>query len=240
MPAAPAASANSPVCEGNLLQLNCASVAGASTYEWSGPLSYQSFQQNPVINSPSTANSGTYSVVVTVNGCSSQPGTVNVVVNAKPAVPTITQNGQVLTSSAASSYQWYVNSGLLSGATQQSYTATQTGWYVVQVSNAQNCSSTSDSLYVVATGLEAVQLDKLITLMPNPFTSQFVLNIGALAGELNNWVITVTNDLGQVVYTNPAVANQNTIDLSNHASGMYFVNINTGSERKTFKVIKQE
>ncbi|MFN8323707.1 MAG: T9SS type A sorting domain-containing protein [Chitinophagales bacterium] len=240
IPTAPTASANSPMCEGNVLQLSCASVAGASSYEWSGPVSYQSFLQNPTITGASTVNSGTYSVVVTVNGCSSQPGTVNVVINAKPATPTISQNGNVLTSSAASSYQWYLNSGVLSGATQQSYTVTQTGWYSVEVSNTQSCSSISDSLYVVATSIEAVNLDKVINIVPNPFSTQFEIKVSTSVQNMNGWSVTITDELGRQVYVNRQLDYINYVDLSNHASGIYFVNLNTGKERRTFKVVKTE
>ena len=59
------ASSNSPVCEGNTLKL---SAEGGTSYDWKGPDSFNSKEQNPVINNATAKKSGTYTVVV--NGVS--------------------------------------------------------------------------------------------------------------------------------------------------------------------------
>ncbi|MBW7914173.1 MAG: T9SS type A sorting domain-containing protein, partial [Taibaiella sp.] len=56
---------------------------GAS-FQWRGPNSYGSLVQNPVLENVTTAASGTYSLVTTLNGCSSSAITI-VVVNAGEA-----------------------------------------------------------------------------------------------------------------------------------------------------------
>lgn len=84
-PAAPAASSNSPVCSGGTLNLNTPAVAGA-TYSWTGPNSFASASQNPSINLAQPVASGTYSVTVTTNNCTSVAGTTLVVVNPTPAI----------------------------------------------------------------------------------------------------------------------------------------------------------
>ena len=82
-----AAGSNAPVCEGESLQL-VASPSGA-TYQWFGPIT--SSLQNPLINSADPAlHSGTYSLIVTRNGCSSAPVAINVEVNEVPATPMAT------------------------------------------------------------------------------------------------------------------------------------------------------
>src|SRR5205085_3844416 len=60
---------------------------------WTGPNSFSSSQQNPTRSNATTADAGTYSVVITVNGCPSAAGTTNVVVNATPAAPIATNGG---------------------------------------------------------------------------------------------------------------------------------------------------
>ncbi|MCD6064535.1 MAG: hypothetical protein K0R82_2446, partial [Flavipsychrobacter sp.] len=84
-PATPMATSNSPVCPNTPINLFANNLTGAS-YNWNGPLSYISTQQNPVINNATLLQAGTYSVTATVNGCISLPGTANVVV-ATPAAP---------------------------------------------------------------------------------------------------------------------------------------------------------
>lgn len=94
IPAAPTLLSNSPICEGSSLDLTAANVSGA-TYQWNGPAAFTSNQQSPTIGNAQTNNSGSYNVVITVNGCNSLPASINTVVNAIPAAPTITSNGPV-------------------------------------------------------------------------------------------------------------------------------------------------
>ncbi len=69
--------------------------------------------------------------------CTSVRYPVNVVVSTD--IPSITETGGVITSTAASSYQWYLNGAMISGATAQTYTATTSGQYYVEVMNSDNC-----------------------------------------------------------------------------------------------------
>src|SRR5581483_7829092 len=87
IPATPTASNGGPYCEGMAVQVSTPTVSGAS-YAWTGPNGFTSAQQNPVVtNNAALTDAGTYSVTVTVNGCTSAAGSTNVVVNAKPATP---------------------------------------------------------------------------------------------------------------------------------------------------------
>ena len=83
-PAAPTASSNTPVCSGTALNLFASTVSGA-IYAWTGPLSYTSTAQNPVISAATTTMAGTYSVKSIVSGCSSVAGTTAVVITAAPS-----------------------------------------------------------------------------------------------------------------------------------------------------------
>ncbi len=80
---APVLGSNSPVCSGNTLNLS-ASGAGGTTFDWTGPNGFASTNQNPSISPAITANSGTYSLVATLNGCVSPITTINVVVDTTP------------------------------------------------------------------------------------------------------------------------------------------------------------
>nr|WP_294793882.1 PKD-like domain-containing protein [uncultured Mucilaginibacter sp.] len=84
-PVKPMLNVNTPICEGNTLVLQTDAVAGA-TYTWTLPDGSSSSTQAPVlnINNVTPAHAGTYSLTVTVNGCSSEAGTNTVVVNRKP------------------------------------------------------------------------------------------------------------------------------------------------------------
>ncbi|MGD0709619.1 MAG: ice-binding family protein [Bacteroidales bacterium] len=73
------ANSNSPVCAGNSIDLTALTVPGG-TYLWTGPGSYSSTLQNPVILSASLSDAGIYSLIASANGCSSTPSTVTVIV----------------------------------------------------------------------------------------------------------------------------------------------------------------
>ncbi len=80
------ASNNGPTCPNSSLQLF--SLPGSMvSYSWSGPVSFSSSLQNPVITSAQVVNSGTYTVTITDStGCSAS-GNTTVTVNAAPATP---------------------------------------------------------------------------------------------------------------------------------------------------------
>lgn len=93
-PAAPIIASNTPVCQGNALNLTSNNIAGA-TYVWSGPNSFASGLQNPSIPSATPAASGTYSAYVVVAGCTSATANTSVTVNPTPATPVVNSNSPV-------------------------------------------------------------------------------------------------------------------------------------------------
>lgn len=85
VPNTPVLSANGPLCEQQILQLGSLAVPGGQ-YFWGGPNAWTSGSQNPQITNVSTANSGTYSLYVVNNGCTSATASTAVIVNPKPTV----------------------------------------------------------------------------------------------------------------------------------------------------------
>jgi hypothetical protein len=83
------ASSNSPVCDGATLNLTGATDIGTS-FNWTGPASYTSTDQNATRASMIAAWAGTYSLTATANGCTSAPSTVSVVVSPSPIINSTT------------------------------------------------------------------------------------------------------------------------------------------------------
>ncbi len=79
----PAISSNSPLCEGNSLQLY-ASPSGMNSYSWTGPAGFTSSVQNPVIPNAVPANTGTYTLSVTDNNGCSGSVSENIIIYASP------------------------------------------------------------------------------------------------------------------------------------------------------------
>src|SRR5205814_9712521 len=110
-PATPTITPDGPTtfCAGASVNLNSTS---ATTYQWFRDGSPIATTQSILVNAP-----GSYTVQVTnANGCSATSAATIVTVNASPATPTITPDGSTtfctggsvnLTSSSATSYQWF-------------------------------------------------------------------------------------------------------------------------------------
>ncbi len=153
IPATPTAGNSGPICEGSTLNLTASTIAGA-TYSWTGPNSFSSSGQNPSINNATTAASGTYSVTVTVNGCTSTAGSTTATVNAIPAAPTAGNNGPICAGStlnltattvAGATYSWTGPNGFTSADQNPSIsnvTASASGSYSVSVT-VNGCPSTA-------------------------------------------------------------------------------------------------
>lgn len=74
---------NTNICVGKEIELT---ASGGSSYQWTGPNGFSSTQQNPTILNATTANSGTYSCLITGSGDCDGTFTTNVFVgdNIKP------------------------------------------------------------------------------------------------------------------------------------------------------------
>ncbi|NKQ38277.1 MAG: hypothetical protein HF967_02145, partial [Methanosarcinales archaeon] len=82
MPSAPTVGSNSPVCEGDDINLTATGGGVGATYAWtSTPVGFTSSMQNPTILNASASDAKTYNVITTVNGCVSPSSNTVVVVN---------------------------------------------------------------------------------------------------------------------------------------------------------------
>jgi hypothetical protein len=79
-----------PACLGQNLQLTGTTDIGTS-FTWTGPNTFNSTSQNPVISAITAAAGGTYTFTATANGCSVS-GTVAVTVNTTPVITAVTAN----------------------------------------------------------------------------------------------------------------------------------------------------
>ncbi len=123
LPAEPVLTSNSPVCSGNSIVLTCTAYPGV-VYQWTGPNSFTSNRQNPVIDNAETVNQGRYTVVITTPGCTvTNTAFIDIKVNQTPAVPVASSNspvcaGQTLklsaTTVAGAIYNWSGPNGFIS------------------------------------------------------------------------------------------------------------------------------
>lgn len=162
VPADPVIYNNGPFCQGGDITLTTDNIAGA-TYLWQGPSGFTSTDQNINVSVASPANSGIYSLQVTVGECSSNISTTTVgLVNLPSFTITasatrICEGGSVqlnITSVAGYTYQWIRNGLPLAGETGNTLTASSEANYRAEVTQTstgcKTLTSNSIDLNVIA------------------------------------------------------------------------------------------
>jgi hypothetical protein len=195
LPQAPVASSTSPICVGDNLQLNASTSSGA-TYNWIGPNGFMSSQQNPVRINTSLLFAGTYSVSVSLNGCTSAQANTSVVVNPIPATPNVSSNaplciGQTLSLTATpvnnATYAWSgpANfSSTLQNPIRDSVLLFHAGTYSV-VATVNNCSSAPGNINVaISTNTPTPIVTNNGPLCPG---QTLQLNATSIAGATYSW-----------------------------------------------------
>ncbi|MFP4664492.1 MAG: hypothetical protein ACLFM1_08690, partial [Bacteroidales bacterium] len=185
---AAAASSNSDVCEGSDLELY-ETGSEAVSWEWDGPGTFNSTDQNPVISPASSTDAGTYTVIITdANGCTASSNTV-ATVNPVPAVDAGTDfdvcEGEDInlfeSGGDATSWDWTGPGTFTSSIQDPSITNATTadaGIYLVEVSDINGCTASDDVT---------------VTVNENPETPTADIDC---SGGTDAGVITVTSPLG--------------------------------------------
>lgn len=140
---------------------------------------------------------------------------------AKPARPTLTYHPLYLECSPAPSYQWYlVGSGAITGATSQTYTPTQDGFYYCIITN--RCpSAPSDTLSFFGTGIAEQNAGSIVSMYPNPASGE--LNIRS--GRYTIIKAELLNISGQVIHSWSQAGKALTLNLSGFTNGIYIIRI---------------
>ncbi len=236
------AASDTTICQKFCMDFFDQSGNNPTTWQWSFPggVPSSSNQQNPTqicYNNP-----GVYDVtLITTNPFGSDTLVLAgyITVYSTPPFPTITINGYVLTSSYASSYQWQFNSLDIPGATNQSYTATQTGYYTVIITDENGCVS-STTVYVEVTGIESFGSDPRFLVYPNPSNGNFIVEFSG-----SNWSklisIEVVNTIGQRLITFDEIISasdwKKEISLKGISPGVYFLGITSENISLKKKII---
>lgn len=163
-----------------------------------------------------------------------------VTVHPTPETPTITQNGDMLVSSAPAGNQWFLNSAIIANATQQTYLPIVTGHYSVQVTLEGCPSERSDAFYYIMTGMASVtQLQ--VSVYPVPNDGRFRVTWTGLKNEPTR--IAIVNALGVTIDQRDALPlsgeYHTEFDLRPVVPGVYTMVIENSSSRITRKLIIQ-
>ena len=151
----------------------------------------------------------------------------------------VSLSGITITSAASNAtYQWInCTSNLpVAGATSASLTPAANGSYAVIVTQ-NGCSDTSACTAITTLGLDQLTVNDLLVVYPNPSKGIFVLydQQAALSGQ----PVTVSNLLGEMVYSTRITDSKTNIDLSSAKDGIYFVTIGSDYGKLVTKLVKE-
>jgi hypothetical protein len=211
-----------PVCVRDTIKLF---TSPGSSYAWSGPNSFASSGQTPVILDATTAMAGIYTAMVTDENNCSASATTTVVVNELPT-PTATSNSPVcvggtinLSATGGTSYFWSGPNSFSDNSTAtpsiSNATMAAAGHYVVKVTGSNGCRDTASTDVIMNISPAAAAASN------SPLCSGATLSLTSSGGVSYAW--TGPNGFSSS-QQNPSILNAGTA-----ATGTYTVTVTTAS-----------
>ncbi len=205
------------ICQGESIRLSTEHGTGvSSTWKLNGNIITSNKTNTIPVNSYVDANkSGSYTVTTTFSGCNftSIPTTVNVnsfpsaLINTPTSTSFCSGDSLLLTANQGIgySYQWKLNGVVISNATKYNYYAKQEGSYTVDVSNAANCTTSSNA---IALTIKLLTVATISTNGPSTFCQGGNVTLSSSVGSAYLWSTGAT-----------------TSSISVNSSGSYYVTV---------------
>ncbi len=218
-------------------------VNGATGYTWSLPdavnITNGANTNSITVTFLPNALSGNIAVHGT-NSCGNGQASPNLAVTIYPipAAPVVTNTGTTLHSNYANGNQWYFQGTLITGATGQTYVATQDGYYW-DVVTLNGCSSdSSNHVMILTTGINP-HSNAVISVYPVPNEGQFNVSITTASAE--TFSISAYNNLGVKIYEEARVdvngTLQKVIDLRPVPAGIYTLIFGNSQNQVVKKIV---
>lgn len=154
--------------------------------------------------------------------------------NNAPFTPVILYNGTQLFSSAATSYQWYLNGTLLTNDTLQYYTPLVNGTYTVVTTNASGCTATSAPYVFTNVGMYEQNMNASVKVFPNP--AQGIIYIESNI-RFSNGVVKVYDAVGREILNTTLTGTEIQLNMSNFSPGIYSILVQNQDLNFTRKII---
>ncbi|MDD3876925.1 MAG: PKD domain-containing protein [Bacteroidales bacterium] len=217
------------ICKGDTVTFTDLSTPAATTWTWTFPGGTPSSSnlQNPTVIYNTAGNYNVTLLAGNTAGSNTLTNNNYITVNALPTVPTITQNVNILSTSATNvTYEWFLNGVAIPNSNTSSITATVSGAYTVQVTNTSGCKATSVALNFIGTN----PYDAGITVVTNPtgticsgsivpvvtiknFGTQ-TLTSAVIKYRIDNGTLNTFNWTGSLTTNNTASVTLNTINTT--------------------------
>ena len=191
--------------------------------------------------------SGNYYVITTNDyGCAKQSDSVELIFHPLPAPPFFWIVFDTLqTNLTGYDLQWYLFENNISeplfGANDMIYITEESGYYFVLASSSFGCVSSSDTVFVTNySNIENQSLISSLKIYPNP-AQDFISIEFENSGEAVK--IQIVNVYGNIFYSENTDYYQlnysNKIDIKDYPCGIYFIQLSSSNNTKTYKFIKK-
>jgi hypothetical protein len=170
-------------------------------------------------------------------GCDSILTTITSLTTINPTISITTNELTALPSGLA--YQWLncePNLAPIIGANNQTFIVSTSGSYAVEIQDGA-CVETSSCEQITGVGIIENNFENEIKLYPNPTNGLLTLE---LDGKFEEIAVSVTNDIGQLVFSSKETSSKFNIDLTNNSSGIYFLQLESKDKKALFKVLKDK
>ena len=223
------------LCSGNNAQTYTftGSNTGALTWSVSSPYSISSGQSTTAIQVSGISASGTLTLTASSYCGQSVPLTYHIAVIDTPQPSVIRSNDTLFSTISGSSYQWYFNGQMISGATNAFVLPANNGSYSVVVTNANGCTGHAASFAFSKAGINDLSAG-YINVYPNPASD--ILHIES-DKSLQQFIIT---DMTGKQVLQAKEMHGNAINISSLSQGIYTLQMtNTEGSSSTFRICKQ-
>ena len=120
---------------------------------------------------------GLYQAQATNNGnCSVLSPSLNLIYT-NPLSPLVSYSNGILKSSTGTNMQWYFNGKAISGATEANYMPTESGSYVIKLTDINGCPASSENFTISILANNETSPFTQITAYPNPTLDEIILGI---------------------------------------------------------------
>ncbi|MCG3164910.1 MAG: hypothetical protein POELPBGB_00669 [Bacteroidia bacterium] len=206
---------------------------------WSGIGHWQNIPQWENTTTSTTGTSGSYDLL-SISNWSNYSYPAFALINFGQTATATSQGNTFTANPPGTAYQWYFNGNPIAGATNQTYTATQSGNYYVVITYGNGCTGQSNILEHTYISVQEIEGLTNFGIYPNPGSEAvFVQADFATPTDIS---IQFTNVLGQQL-VHPTTLQQTTslhhkIDVSQFANGIYFISLLSEKGRLSIPFIK--
>jgi hypothetical protein len=150
-----------------------------------------------------------------------------------PLQAVINISGDTLSTDPGFSYQWFLNNDSLTGAIQNNYLISQSGWYNVMITDSNGCSTLSDSVFASPVGIEEIS-EIRFNVYPNPVKDMLFIQIISIAGEfLNIELNDITGRNLKTIFKGnlPYAFSKFTLSVKTFSKGVFILKVNNSVKK---------